>query len=56
MGGDEYNGNRNEDRTRKGGREAKKRKKPQNSCRHHVGNGGDLGRKRKNVEKKALIQ
>ena len=28
-----------------GGREAKKRKKPQNSCRRHVGNGGDLGGK-----------
>ena len=30
--------------------EAKKRKKPQNSCRRHVGNGGDLSGKRKNVE------
>ena len=29
------------------GREAKKRKKSQNSCRRHVGNGGDLGGKKK---------
>ena len=27
--------------------EAKKSKKPQNTCRRHVGNGGDLGGKRK---------
>ena len=49
--GDEDNGNVNEDRIRKGGREAKKRKKPQNSCRRHVGNGGDLGGKRKKCRK-----
>ena len=36
--GDEDNGN--EDRIGEGGREVKKRKKPQNSCRRHVGNGG----------------
>ena len=54
IGGDEDDGNRNEDRTRKGGREAKKRKKPQNSCRHHVGNGGDLGRKRKKCRKESV--
>ena len=48
--GDEDNGNGNEDRMREGGREAKKRKTPQNSCRRHVGNGGDLG------GKKGLVQ
>ena len=45
--GDEDNGNGNEDRIGEGGRELKKRKKPQNSCRLQVGNGGDLGGKRK---------
>ena len=45
--GDEDDGNGNEDRIEEGGREAKKRKKPQNSCRCHVGNGGDLGVERK---------
>ena len=30
-----------------GGREAKKRKKPQNSCRRRAGNGGDMGGKQK---------
>ena len=35
------NGNLN--RIGEGGREAKKRKKPQNSCRRRAGNGGDLG-------------
>ena len=45
--GDEDNGNGNEDRIGEGGREAKKRKKPHKSCRRHVGNGGDLGGKRK---------
>ena len=54
--GDEDNGNGNEDRIGEGGREAKKRKKPQNSCRRQVGTGGDLGGKRKNVEKKGLVQ
>ena len=34
--GDEHNGNGNEDRIGEGGREAKKRRKPQNSCRRHV--------------------
>ena len=37
--GDEDNGNGNEDMIGEGGREAKKRKKPQNSCRRHAGNG-----------------
>ena len=43
--GDGDNGNGNEDRIGERGREAKKRKKPQNSCRRHVGDGGDLGGK-----------
>ena len=54
--GNEDNGNGNEDRIGEGGREAKKRKKPQNSCRRHVGNRRDLGGKRKNVEMKGLVQ
>ena len=45
--GDEDNGNGNEDRIGEGGREAKKREKPQNSCRRQVGNGRDCGRKKK---------
>ena len=49
--GDEDNGNGNEDRIGEGGREAKRRKKPQNSCRRHVENGGDLGGKRKKCRK-----
>ena len=32
----------------------KKRKKPQNSCRRHVGNGGDLGGKRKKCRKERV--
>ena len=54
--GDDDNGNRNENRIGEGGREAKKRKKPQNSCRRRAGNGGDTGGKIKNVEKKVLVQ
>ena len=50
--GDEDNGNGNEDKIGEGGREAKKRKKPQNSCRRRVGNGGDLGGKRKKSRNK----
>ena len=42
--GDKTNGNGNEDMIGEGGREATKRKKPQNSCRRQVGNGGDLVR------------
>ena len=49
--GDEDNGNGNEDRIGEGGREMKKRKKPQNSCRRHVGNGGDLGGNREKCRK-----
>ena len=52
--GDDDNGNEN--RIGEGGREAKKRKKPQNSCRRRTGNGGDTGGKRKNVEKIGLVQ
>ena len=52
--GDDDNGNEN--RTGEGGRGTKKRKKLQNSCRHRAGNGGDMGGKRKNVEKKGLVQ
>ena len=47
--GDEDYGN--EDRIGEGGREAKKREKPQNGCRRHVGNGGDLGEKSKTCRK-----
>ena len=54
VNGDEDNGNRNEDRIGEGGREAKKRKKPQNSCRRQVGNGGDLGGKRKTCRKERV--
>ena len=36
------------------GREAKKRKKPKNSCRRHVGNGGDLGGKMKKFRKERV--
>ena len=54
--GDDDNGNGNEDRIGEGGREAKKRKKPQNSCRRHVRNGGDLGGKRENVENKGSVR
>ena len=50
--GDENNGN--EDRIGEGGREAKKRKKPQNSCRRQVGNEGDLGGKREKCRKERV--
>ena len=45
--GDVDNENGNEDRIGEGGKEAKKRNKPHKSCRRHVGNGGDLGGKKK---------
>ena len=48
------NGNGNEDRIGKGGRKAKKRKKPQNSCRRLAGNGGDTGEKRKKCRKERV--
>ena len=50
--GDEDNGN--EDRIGEGGRDAKNRKKPQNSCRCHVVNGGDTGGKRKKCRKERV--
>ena len=50
--GDGDNGNEN--RIGEGGREAKKRKKPQNSCRRRVGNGGDMGGKRKKCRKERV--
>ena len=37
-----------------GGREAKKRKKPQNSCRRRAGNGGDIGGKQKKSRKERV--
>ena len=52
--GGEDNRNVNEIVIGEGGREAKKRKKPQYSCRRHVGNGGDLGGKRKNCVKERV--
>ena len=52
--GDEDNGNGNEDKIGEGGREAKKRKKPQQSCRRHAGNGRDTGGKRKKCRKERV--
>ena len=52
--GDEDNGNGNADRIGEGGREVKKHKKPQNSCRRHVGNGGDLVGKRNKCRKERV--
>ena len=49
--GDEDDENGKEDRIGKGGREAKKCMKPQNSYRRQVGNGGDLGGKREKCGK-----
>ena len=54
--GDGDNGNGNENRIGEGGREVKKGKKPQNSCRPRAANGGDLCGKRKKVENKSLVQ
>ena len=51
--GDDDNGNEN--RIGEGGREAKKGKKPQNSCRRRAGNGGDMvGGKRKKCRKERV--
>ena len=47
-------GNGNEDRIGEGGRKAKKRKKPQNSCRRQVGDGRDLGGKREKCRKERV--
>ena len=52
--GSSGDGNGDDDKTERGGREAKKRKKPQNSCRVHVGNGGDLGGKKKECRKERV--
>ena len=54
--GDDDNGNGNENRIGEDGREAKKRKKPQNSCRRRAGNGdgGDTGGKRKRCRKERV--
>ena len=46
-GDEDENGSGNADRIGEGGREAKKRKEPHKSCRRHVGNGGDMGGKKK---------
>ena len=50
--GDDDNGIEN--RIGEGGRKAKKRKKPQNSCRRRAGNGGDMGGKRKRCRKERV--
>ena len=44
----------NENRIGEGGREVKKRQKPQNSCRRRAGNGGDMGGKRKQCRKERV--
>ena len=50
--GDDNNGNEN--RVGEGGRETKKRKKAQNSCRRRAGNGGDSSGKRKKCRKERV--
>ena len=50
--GDDDNGIEN--RIGEGGREAKNRKKPQNSCRRRAGNGGDMGGKRNKCRKERV--
>ena len=50
--GDDDNGDEN--RIGESGREAKKRKKPQNSCRCRARNGGDMGGKRKKCRKERI--
>ena len=55
-GGEDRDGDGNEDRIGKGGREPKKRKKPHKYFRRHVRNGGHVGAKRKNVDKKGWVQ
>ena len=51
---DDDNGNGNENMIGEGGREAKKRKKPQNSCRRRAGSGGHMGGKRKTCRKERV--
>ena len=53
-GDDNGNGNGNENRIGEGGREAKTRKKPQNSCRRCAGNGRDTGGMRKKCRKERV--
>ena len=50
--GDEDKGSGNEGMIGEGERKAKKHKKPQNIYRRQVGNGGDLGGKRKKIYKR----
>ena len=50
--GDDDKGN--EGKIGEGGREVKKRKKPQNSCRRRAGNGGDTGGQRKKCRKERV--
>ena len=52
--GDGDDENEIENRIGEGGREAKMRKKPQNSCRRRAGNGGDMGGKRKKCRKERV--
>ena len=52
--GEGDNGNGNEDRIGGGGRESTKRKKPQKSCRRHVGNEKDLRGKRKKCRREKV--
>ena len=52
--GDDDNGKGNEDRIGECGREVKKHKKPQNSCRRRAGNGGDKGGKRTTCRKERV--
>ena len=46
--------NGNENRIEEGGREAKKRKKPHKTCRHHVGDGEGFVGKRKKKRKERV--
>ena len=52
--GNEDDDNGNENRIGEGGREAKKRKKPQNRCRRRTENGGDMGGERKKCTKERV--
>ena len=52
--GDDDNRSGNENRIGEGGREAKKHKKPQNSCRRRAGNGGDTSGKMKKCRKERV--
>ena len=53
-GDEDDNANGNEDMIGEGGGEPKKRNKPHKSCRRHVGNGGELGGKRKESRKERV--